>query len=144
MHVDITYTSVAVSWHGGGGTDPMTVLRTVKVRSADFTRLENIQRLVREVVDGGVPVRQARERLDAVASAPHPYRRWVVTVSLALLGAAVAALIGGSLPVMALSAATTALVDRVQRRLAHLGLPALFSQAVGPASRPSWRCCWSA
>lgn len=131
VHVDITYTSVAVSWHGGGGTDPMTVLRTVKVRSADFTRLENIQRLVREVVDGGVPVRQARERLDAVASAPHPYRRWVVTVSLALLGAAVAALIGGSLPVMALSAATTALVDRVQRRLAHLGLPALFSQAVG-------------
>ena len=131
VHVDITYTSVAVSWHGGGGADPMTVLRTVKVRSADFTRLENIQRLVREVVDGGVPVRQARERLDAVASAPHPYRRWVVTLSLAMLGAAVAALIGGSLPVMALSAATTALVDRVQRRLAHLGLPALFSQAVG-------------
>ena len=46
------------------------MLRTVKVRSADFTRLENIQRLVREVVAGGVPVRQARERLDAVASAP--------------------------------------------------------------------------
>ena len=22
VHVDITYTSVAVSWHGGGGTDP--------------------------------------------------------------------------------------------------------------------------
>ena len=107
------------------------MLRTVKVRSADFTRLEHIQRLVREVVDGGVPVRQARERLDAVASAPHPYRRWVVTLSLAMLGAAVAALIGGSVWVMALSAATTALVDRVQRRLAHLGLPALFTQAVG-------------
>ncbi|MGZ4605590.1 MAG: threonine/serine exporter family protein, partial [Blastococcus sp.] len=66
-HVDVTYTSISISYHRGEGADPMTVLRIVKVRSADFSRLENLQTLVREVVHGDLDVASARARLDDIS-----------------------------------------------------------------------------
>lgn len=131
-HVDVTYTSITLSYHRGPDDDPITVLRIVRVRTTDWARLENLQALVRDAVDG-LDVGEARERLDAIAAAPHPYRRWVVTFALGALAASVAALLGGDWRVMAIAAATTALVDRVQRRLGQWGLPAFFSQAVSAA-----------
>jgi uncharacterized membrane protein YjjP (DUF1212 family) len=132
-HVDVTYTSISISYHRGENADPMTVLRIVKVRSADFTRLESLQTLVRDIVAGDLDVSAARTRLDEISAAPHPYRRWLVTLSLAVMGGAVGAFLGGGVLAMLLSAATTALVDRVQRRLARRGLAAFFTQAVGAA-----------
>jgi uncharacterized membrane protein YjjP (DUF1212 family) len=132
-HVDITFTSVTVSYHRGEDDDPMTVLRIVRVRSSDYTRLENLQALVRDAVDGRLDVASARARLDEVVRAPHPYRRWLVTGALAGLGAAVTALLGGGLAMMVLTALTTAVIDRVQRLLTRAGLPAFFTQAVGGA-----------
>jgi len=132
-HVDVLFTSISVSYHRGFDHDPMTVQRSVPVRSADYTRLENLQALVRAVVHDGLPVADARRRLTVIMRAPHPYRRWIVTASYSALGAAVAALFGGSLVMMALSAGTTAVVDRVQRRLARRGTAAFFTQAVGAA-----------
>jgi len=131
-HVDVTFTSITVSYHRGADDDPMTVLRIVRVRTTDWARLENLQTLVRDAVDG-LDIGEARERLDAIVAAPHPYRRWVVTFALGALAASVAALLGGDWRVMAISAATTALVDRVQRRLGQWGLPAFFAQAVSAA-----------
>lgn len=132
-HVDVTYTSITVSYHRGEDDDPMTVLRVVRVRSADYSRLEDLQSLVRDAADGALDVEEARARLDEVVEAPHPYRRWVVTLSLGCMAAAVAALLGGDWRIMAVSAVTTAVIDRVQRRLGQWGLPAFFSQAAGAA-----------
>lgn len=132
-HVDVTYTSITVSYYRGDDEDPMTVLRVVRVRSADYSRLEDLHTLVRDAAGGGLEVDQARARLDDVVDAPHPYRRWVVTLALACMAAAVTALLGGDWRVMALSAVTTAVIDRVQRQLGQWGLPAFFSQAVGAA-----------
>lgn len=132
-HVDVTFTSISVSYHRGLDHDPMNVMRVVTVRSADFTRLEALQALVRSIVEDPMDVEVARERLDDIVRAPHPYRRWLVTVALGVLGAAVAALFGGGAAMMVVSAVTVAVVDRVQRFLARRGLAAFFTQAVGAA-----------
>lgn len=132
-HVDVTFTSITISYHRGEDDDPMTVLRIVRVRSADYSRLEDLHTLVRDAAGGTLDVGQARARLDDVVAAPHPYRRWVVTLALAAMAAAVAALLGGDWPIMALSAVTTTVIDRVQRRLGQWGLPAFFTQAVAAA-----------
>jgi uncharacterized membrane protein YjjP (DUF1212 family) len=132
-HVDVTFTSVTVSYHRGEENDPMTVMRIVRVRSADYSRLEGLHTLVRDAAGGTLGVEPARARLDGLVAAPRPYRRWVVTLALACMAAAVAALLGGDWRMMALSAATTAVIDRVQRRLGQWGLPAFFSQAAGAA-----------
>lgn len=133
VHVDVTFTSISVSYHRGPDADPMTVMRGIKVRSTDLTRLERLQTLVREIADEPVAVDEARSRFRAVVSAPHPYRRWVVTGSLATTAAAMAALLGAGWLMMALSFFTAAVVDRVQRWLAHRGVAAFFAQVVGGA-----------
>lgn len=133
VHVDVTFTSISVSYHRGPDADPMTVMRGIKVRSTDLTRLERLQTLVRDISDEPVDIDVARSRFDDLIKAPHPYRRWVVTGALAGLAAAAAALFGGSWLIMLLSFITTAAVDRVQRWLAHRGIAAFFTQVVGGA-----------
>ena len=133
VHVDVTFTSISVSYHRGPDADPMTVMRGIRVRSTDLTRLERLQALVSHIADERVEVAEARARFDALIRAPHPYRRWVVTASLATVAAAVAALLGGTWLIMALSFVTTAAVDQVQRWLAHRGMAAFFTQVVGGA-----------
>jgi len=133
VHVDVTFTSISVSYHRGPDADPMTVMRGIKVRSTDLTRLERLQTLVRDIAQERVEIDEARIRFRAVIRAPHPYRRWVVTGSLATVAAAVAALLGGTWVILALSFVTTAAVDRVQRWLAHRGVAAFFTQVVGGA-----------
>src|SRR5664279_3138502 len=93
VHVDVTFTSISVSYHRGTDADPMTVMRGIKVRSTDLTRLERLQRLVRDIADEKVEIDEARIRFRSVIRAPHPYRRWVVTGSLATVAAAVTALV---------------------------------------------------
>jgi uncharacterized membrane protein YjjP (DUF1212 family) len=131
VHVDVTFTSISVSYHRGPDADPMTVMRCVKVRSTDLTRLERLQTLVREVAQEGVEVDEARIRFDALIRAPHPYRRWLVTVALATVAAAVAAMFGGTWFILGVSFMTTAVVDRVQRWLSRRGIAAFFTQIVG-------------
>jgi uncharacterized membrane protein YjjP (DUF1212 family) len=133
VHVDVTFTSITVSQHRGHDQDPLTVMRIVKARTADYTRLENLHQLVRAATDGDLDLAAARRRLDGIVRAPHPYRRWLVTAALAGMGASVAALFGGGLVLVLLTAATTAVIDRVQRSLARKGLPAFFTQVVGAA-----------
>jgi uncharacterized membrane protein YjjP (DUF1212 family) len=133
VHVDVTFTSISVSYHRGPDADPMTVMRGIKVRSTDLTHLERLQSLVRQIADEKVEVDEARTRFRAVVSAPHPYRRWVVTCSLAMVAAAVAALLGGTWLILALSFMTTAVVDRVQHWLAHRETAAFFAQVAGGA-----------
>ena len=133
VHIDVTFTSISVSYHRGPDADPMTVMRGVKVRSTDLTRLERLQSLVRDIAEEPLEIDVARSRFDAVIQAPHPYRRWVVTASLAGLAAAAAALFGGSWLIMFLSFVSTAVTDRVQHWLARRGIAAFFTQAAGGA-----------
>lgn len=138
-HVDITFTSITVSVHRGLHEDPLSVMRVVPGRSLDYTRLEGVQRLVDEVVagasGGGTPVDvdAARVRLQRILNAPHPYRRWVVTLGSAVMGVGIVMLFGAAPGMWLVAALSAALVDRVQRLLYRGGVAAFFTQAVSAA-----------
>lgn len=147
--VDLTFTSVLVSHDPGPGQDPVTVLRVVEARSADYGRLTRLLRLAAAVApssraphagrSGDGPdsvvarVEAAHDRLDDIVSAPHAYRRSFVTLVLAAMAAGVAVLLGGGPWVMLVAAATTALVDVVVWRLTTWGFPPFFLQVAGAA-----------
>ncbi len=133
LHVDITYTSITVSHHRGVLRDPVTVMRIVPVLQQDFSRLERLQRLVRDAEDGELEITDAHDRLDSITTAQHPYSRLIILLATAALGAAVAALLGGDLLLVVLSAITTAAVDRTVRLLGRRGVAPFFCQAVGAA-----------
>lgn len=129
--VDITFISVTGTIERDD--DPITMMRVINVRTADYSRLAALLELVD---DGGahrIDLAGARARLDEIVSAPHPYRRWVVTLALGAMAAAVAVLLDGGWLTALVAAATTMLVDRTLRAMRNKGVPYLFQQALGAA-----------
>ena len=133
VHVDVTYTSVTVSYHRGPHADPMTVMRIVQFRTQDYTRLERLRDLIVSLTTEPIPVDDARVRFDGVVSSPHPYRRWVVTVAGGFLAAGAAGLVGAGPFIVILSFLTAVLVGRVLAWLSGAGVAAFFTQSVGAA-----------
>lgn len=133
VHLDVTFTSITVSYHRGPDADPITVMRIVRYRVQDFTRLERLRELVVELSQHPLDVDEARVRFDAVIRAPHPYRRWVVTTAGAVLAAGVAALVGAGPSIVVLSFLTAAVVTRVLDWLAKAGVASFFAKCVGSA-----------
>ncbi|OOB91426.1 threonine/serine exporter family protein [Rathayibacter sp. VKM Ac-2630] len=152
VQVDLTFTSILVVHDGGDDSPGVSVLRVVQTRSADYERLARVTALVTAITDGSPEVRvadtvdsteardearhqfeAAHERLDAILVQPHRYRRAVVTLTLAVMAAGVAVLLGGGPLVVLVAAATAALIDTVTRLLGGWGLPAFFQQIAGAA-----------
>ncbi|MCI2422775.1 threonine/serine exporter family protein [Saccharopolyspora sp. K220] len=133
--VDVIYTSITVSCYRGTDLPPITSLRVVRNRSIDYTRLADVEALLRRITAGEVTASDAYRELDRITTAPHPFPRWVATLAWAGMAASLAVLLGGGtdwkLPLIA--AAATALVDRIGRLLNRRALPFFFQQIVGGA-----------
>ncbi|MER7079239.1 Uncharacterized membrane protein YjjP, DUF1212 family [Saccharopolyspora kobensis] len=134
--VDVIYTSITVSCYRGTEVPPITSLRVVRNRSIDYTRLADVEDLLRKIIAQELSAAEAYAELDKITTAPHPFPRWVATVSWAGMAASLAVLLGGGgggvmLPVTA--ALATALIDRIGRLLNKRALPFFFQQAVGGA-----------
>lgn len=133
--VDVIYTSITVSCYRGTELPPITSLRVVRNRSVDYTRLADVEDLLRRITAGDISAAEAYAELDRITTAAHPFPRWVATLAWAGMAASLAVLLGGGeewqLPVFA--AVSTAVVDRVGRLLNKRALPFFFQQAVGGA-----------
>ncbi|GAA2790868.1 threonine/serine ThrE exporter family protein [Saccharopolyspora taberi] len=133
--VDVIYTSITVSCYRGTESLPITSLRVVRNRSLDYTRLAEVEQLVRRITANELSAAEAYAELNRISTAPHPFPRWVATLAWAGMAASLAVLLGGGsqwqLPLVA--AGTAALIDRVGRLLNKRALPFFFQQAVGGA-----------
>ncbi|WP_168582003.1 threonine/serine exporter family protein [Gephyromycinifex aptenodytis] len=133
VHVDVTFTAITVTHHRGPLADPVTMVRTVRVRTADYERLARTYALITDITDNGLPLEEARGRFERIMERPPAYRRGVVTLSFALLGAGVAALLGGNLTAILLAAIIVGIVDRCLMWTARQRLTEFFGQMVGGA-----------
>lgn len=131
--VDVIFTSITVTCHRGVDLPPSTSLRVVRSRSLDYTRLALVERLVRDITEGRVLVRDAHIALNEITTAPHPYPRWLSTLAYGGMAAAVALMIGGNALMAVFAGVITALVDRVGRLLNKRALPFFFQQVLGGA-----------
>ncbi|MCX4096472.1 threonine/serine ThrE exporter family protein [Nocardia sp. alder85J] len=129
--IDVTYNSIRISADRGPALPPAGTMRVVRYRSLDFTRLAAVDRLTRRVRRELVPVADARDTLDAIVTAPHPYSRWVAAGGWALLAASIALLLGGDLVVAAVSFAGTTLIYRANRVMNRRSLPFFFQNVIG-------------
>lgn len=129
--IDVTFTTITVSTLPSAETPPVTIVRSVHARSTDYTRLNNLDRLVRRITAGGVSVDQAHEAMDELAEASHPYPRWLATVGWAGFALGIAMLMGGTWFTAVIAALTAAVLDRIGRVLNRIGTPFFFQHAVG-------------
>jgi uncharacterized membrane protein YjjP (DUF1212 family) len=131
--VDVIFTSISICCQRGSDLTPVTTHRVVRSRALDYTRLSDVEHLVRQVTSGRIQAHDASTKLRDITDAPHPYPRWLATVAWALMAASIAVLIGGDLRVALFAGITTAVIDRVGRLLNRRGLPFFFQQLVGGA-----------
>ncbi|MGV0645287.1 threonine/serine ThrE exporter family protein [Mycolicibacterium sp. XJ879] len=129
--VDIFVTTVIVSALPTAESPPLTIVRSVRARSTDYTRLGELDRLVQRITSGGVSVEQAHEAMDELTERPHPYPRWLATAGWAGFALGIAMLLGGTWLTCLLAAATSAVIDQVGRQLNRIGTPFFFQHAIG-------------
>lgn len=136
VHVDIAFTSITVSVHRGLDEDPISIMRVVKVRTTDYTRLQAVYRLIDEVTSSGgaIDIDDVRERLSTILNQPHPYRRWVVTLGMAILAGGVVVMFNASIVLTLVAAASAVIADVIARRLSKWGIAVFFSQIVCAAA----------
>jgi uncharacterized membrane protein YjjP (DUF1212 family) len=130
VHVDIAFTSITISVHRGLAEDPISIMRVVKVRTTDYSRLQGVYRLIDDVITSGgaIDVDDVREQLSAILTQPHPYRRWVVTLGMAVLAGGVVVMFNASLVLALVAAASAVVADLIGRRLSKWGIAVFFSQ----------------
>lgn len=130
VHVDVTYTSITVSYHRDIGEDPLTLTRVIRARTTDYTRLQRLEKLTQQI-EAGLDIDEARARYVSITSAPHPYRRAVVTLANGLLGAGVSIVLGASWVIALTAMFAGMLIVIVQHELSKRLLPAFFIQGIG-------------
>lgn len=131
--VDITVTTIIVSALPTAESAPVTIVRSVRTRSTNFTRLAELDRLVQEITAGGVTVDEAHEAMDELTQRPHPYPRWLATVCWAGFSLGIAMMLGANWRTCAIAALTAATIDRLGRVLNRIGTPYFFQRVTGAA-----------
>lgn len=139
MHVDITFTSITISVHRGMEEDPVSVMRIVKVRTTDYTRLQEVYLLIDEITgaDSPVDVADARDRLTSILHSAHPYRRWVATAGKAVLAAGVVVMFNVSFVLVIVAAVSAVISDAITRRLGKWSVPGFFAQMAAAVATTS-------
>jgi hypothetical protein len=79
--VDVINTTIHVSAYRGPTLPPASTLHIVQSRSTDFSRLAAVDRLIGRIRAHQVSASQALDQLDAIVTAPHPYKRWIATLA---------------------------------------------------------------
>ncbi|GAA3717832.1 threonine/serine ThrE exporter family protein [Gordonia hankookensis] len=131
VDVDVTYNTIVVSARRGATLPPITTMEQVYYRSMDFTRLAEIDRLVRRIRDMALTPSTAHRLVDEIITAPHPYPHWVATSAWGLMAGGISVLLGGGLLGAVLAFVSTVAVILVNRRLNRIGTPVFFQQFTG-------------
>lgn len=131
-HVDITMNTITInSVIGTVRKQPVNVFRVVTDMSENFSKLQEVDRLIRSIRVGATPPETAEKILDDLDAAPPPYSKWVSIAGWALMGAAIAILLGGDLLMSALGAVTASLITAINAWMGKKQLPYFYHCVVG-------------
>jgi uncharacterized membrane protein YjjP (DUF1212 family) len=130
VHVDVTYTSIALSYQRSGEGWPHTLLRVVRVAAPDHMKLQRLQALLVDI-DEGMGLDEARTAFRVIRRVPFRYRQSVVVVARALLAVGAGILAGGTAVAVGLTFVAALGAAATQSGLARLRVPSFFSQIAG-------------
>jgi uncharacterized membrane protein YjjP (DUF1212 family) len=129
--VDVTFTTVQMSYQASPDDPAVTATRHVKQRETDFDDLTRADHLVRDLLSDEIDAEEARIRLAQISSTGHRTPRWAVTLGWGAIGAGVAMLIGGDWIVTLIAALAAIGLEILQRYLTRLRLPFFYAQVAG-------------
>lgn len=128
--VDITFTSISISYQAGSYIAPQTRMRVVRWRSQDYSRMGKIEQLISDITQNSIGVKTANRKLGEIITCDHPYKRRFAIVSWGVLGGAVGLGLGGDV-VTCISAFFAALgIYFINRQLHKWHIEPFFQQAI--------------
>ena len=131
--VDVTFTSVSMSYQYDPEEPPVVMIRQVKQREIDYEDLTLVDHLVRDVLRGEVPIKEARTRMGRIVSSGHTRPRWAATLGWGAMAAGVGLQLGGDLVVVLIAAIAAMVIDRLQLVMTRRRLPFFYRQVAGGA-----------
>lgn len=131
--VDVTFTSLAMSWQPDPAEPPVALLRNVVQREIDYQDLSRVDRLVTQILSDEVDLVEARAIVAKVSSTGHRRSRTKVTLGWGAMCAGVALMLGGGLVVCAVAFGAAVVIDRLQGAMARRRLPRFYQQVAGGA-----------
>lgn len=133
-HVAITMNTITIATTIGAGTDkkiPVDVFRLSRNFTTDFSKLAEVDRLIRSIQAGATPPAIAEKVLDELEARPRDYGFKTAIWGWALFGGAAAVLLGGGWFVAVVAFITSFFIIGVNEILARRGLPTFFLQILG-------------
>jgi uncharacterized membrane protein YjjP (DUF1212 family) len=132
VHVDLTFTSITVTYYAAPTTVPMTLVRTVQPDVLDFTKVRRVQALA-EGIRAGLPLEDAINDLERIRDAPRLYSGWVASAGNAAIAPGVTLLFTVSWQILVITFVTGFAVDRLLLWANGRRLPPFFSQLAAAA-----------
>lgn len=131
-HVDITLNTITVYTRPATPDEPWAnTFRVVSALNTDFSRLTDVDRLIRSIVNGATPVEQAVELVSTLEKRPLPYRMRWIPPSWGAFAGSVALMLGGGPVVALISLVTTTIIMSFNLWLSGKGLPLFFQNLLG-------------
>ena len=130
VQVDVSSTLLMLSQDRGNEREPLTLVRSVPVRSTNDQQIQEIQELVRNIHRRGVPLDEAERRLDEIYTNPRKYPIAITTIGSASISAGVGMVLGAAPIILVLMFLSGAVAATGLRILARRRMPAFFSQVV--------------
>ena len=131
VEVDVTFTSLALSYQPGPEEQSYSQMRQLRLRSADYDKLTAVDHLVRALALGEVDRDEARATLASITSSGRRYPRWLVSIGWGGLGVGASLVIGGNWIVATIAFLAAVAIDLILREMGRRRLPAFYQQVAG-------------
>ncbi|GAA4698229.1 threonine/serine exporter family protein [Nocardioides conyzicola] len=129
--VDVTFTSLSMSYQSDPEEPAYVLIRQVKHRDIDYEDLTLVDHLTRDVLNGDCDLKEARTRLGRIVSSGHALPRWAVSLGWGVMCAGVGLQLGGDLAVVVIAFFAAVSIDRLQLVMSRRRLPAFYRQVAG-------------
>lgn len=131
-HVDITLNTITVfTTIGTTKKTPVSVFRVVRSLTTDFSKLTEVDRLIRSIQAGATPPDVAEKILNELSQTHAKYRFRTAVFGWGFLGAAVSMLLGGTFLVAAISFVVSLVIMGGSVWLDRNSLPLFFQYIFG-------------
>ena len=131
-HIDITVNTMTIhTIIGVNRRTPVSVFRVVNDMSENYHKLQEVDRLIRSIRSGATPPEVAEKILDDIERRHIPYRNLRFLLGWAVMGAAIATLLGGDFFMAGLGGLTAFLIMGINKVLSRNDLPYFFHCVLG-------------
>ena len=120
VEVQFFSTPTAIFFSFGPAVDCQTILRRVEPGDVNLGKLLEVQRILRQVIEGTLHAATACETIEAIRAAPPRWGSWTIALAFAMTTGCAALIFGGGWREAGVTAALGFLIDRLSRLLGRI------------------------